>query len=517
MEDFKVDKFNEYAVVDLGSNSFYMVIVRIIDGAMQIIYKNKKNIHLATGLNANNQLNESSIIRGVQCLELFAERLKGFPAEHVRVIATHTLRVAKNKHQFLMAAAKVFPFPIEIISGQEEARLIYLGAMTTESTSSTDTKFVVDIGGGSTEIAIGKGNDLKPLLVASRPMGCVTYAKQFFHDQKIDFDSFQRARLAAEQQIESMIHIIKKQKITVAFGSSGTIKAIYRILLDIGVCDGIITPKRLDDLIRYILEFKSCQDINYPSLSNERKSIFVSGLAIFCGIFYALGLEALRFSPCALREGVLYELIDGPNFRDIRQNTAQLLSDHYNVDQRHAKQVVKTAKFLFSQWQQQTQIVIPPNLESILYWAAQLHEVGLKINFTSIHKHSSYILKNSNLPGFNEEQQLLLATLVRYHRKSINIDEIPYFSLFEYKHIISAMQMLRLSILINNQRNTDLNLDAFKLKLSKNSPTQITLEVNQDFVEKNKLILLDLEQEQKYWKPIDDWQLSIKICRYKIN
>ncbi|OCG48068.1 hypothetical protein A9G35_02225 [Gilliamella sp. Choc5-1] len=504
-------KFNEYAVVDLGSNSFHMVIARVINGAIQVIYKNKKNIHLATGLNVNNELSESSIMRGAQCLALFAERLNGFPPEHVRVVATHTLRVAKNKQKFLMATAKVFPFPIEIISGQEEARLVYLGTMTAESTFSTDTKFVIDIGGGSTEIAIGKGNDLKPLIVASRPMGCVTYTKQFFHDQKINAASFQRAKLAAEQQIEGMVNTIKKLNVTVAFGTSGTIKSIYQILLDLGVYDGIITPKRLDDLIGYILEFESFHDINYPSLSQERKNVFVSGLAIFSGIFNALGLKTLQFSPCALREGVFYELIGGPNCQDIRQNTAQSLSEHYNIDQRHAKQVVKTAKYFFSQWQQQASISIPPNTESILYWAALLHEVGLTINFSSIHKHSSYILKNSNLPGFNEEQQLLLSTLVRYHRKSINIDAIPYFSLFEYKHIISLMQILRLSILINNQRNSEIDLQAFQLKLLKNKLTKVTLEINQEFVENNKLILLDLKQEKKYWKEIKDWKLSIEL------
>lgn len=506
-----MNKYNEYAVLDLGSNSFHMVIARCINGATQIIYKNKQNIHLATGLNADYELSESSIKRGIDCLALFAERLNGFPPENVRIVATHALRVAKNRHQFLTEAIKVLPYPIEIISGQEEARLIYLGTMTMEPTSSSDTKFVMDIGGGSTEIAIGRGNDLKPIIVGSRPMGCVTYTKQFFPDQHIDKISFQRAKLAAEQQIEFMINMIKKQNITVAFGTSGTIKSIHNILLDLGVSDGIITPKRLNDLINYILAFKSFQDIDYPSLSKERKNVFVSGLAIFAGVFNALNLEALQYSPSALREGVLYELIDGPNYGDIRQNTAESLSQHYNIDERHAKQVVKTTKYLFSQWKEQASIIIHPNLESILYWAAQLHEVGLKINFSSIHKHSSYILQNSNLPGFNEEQQLLLSSLVRYHRKSINTDELPYFSLFEYNHIIPLLQILRLSILFNNQRNSNLDLNAFRLKSAKNKLPQITLEVSKKFVENNKLILLDLEQEQKYWKAVKGWKLSIEI------
>jgi exopolyphosphatase / guanosine-5'-triphosphate,3'-diphosphate pyrophosphatase len=506
-----MNKFNEYAVVDLGSNSFHMIIVRNINGATQIIYKNKKNIHLATGLNEKNELSESSIMRGIECLALFAERLNGFPPENVRVVGTYTLRVAKNRHKFLMAAAKVFPFPVEIISGQEEARLVYLGTMTSEPTSSTDTKFVIDIGGGSTEIAVGKGHDLKPLIVTSHSMGCVTYTKRFFPEKKIDAISFQRAKLAAEQQIENIINTIKKQNITVSFGTSGTVKSICNILLDLGVNDSIITPKRLDDLISYILEFKSFQDIKYPSLSEDRKNVFVSGLAIFAGVFNALGLKELQFSPCALREGVLYELIDGQNYPDIRQNTAESLAQHYNIDQHHAQQVVKTTNYFFLQWQKQVSICISENLETILYWAAQLHEVGLKINFSSVHKHSSYILKNSNLPGFNEEQQLLLSTLVRYHRKSVNINDFPYFSLFEYKHIISMLQILRLSILINNQRSTDLDLSAFHLKITKNKLWEITLNISQKFVENNKLILLDLEQEKKYWELVNDWKLSIRI------
>ncbi len=505
-----MNKFNEYAVVDLGSNSFHMVIVRNIDGARQIIYKNKKNIHLATGLNEYNELSESSIQRGIECLALFAERLNGFPPENVRIVATYTLRIATNRHKFLNEAAKVLPYPIEIISGQEEARLIYLGTMTAESTNENDTKFVIDIGGGSTEIAIGKGNNLKPILVASRPMGCVTYTKHYFPQKKIDKDSFLQAKLAAEQQVENLINIIKKQNITAAFGTSGTIKSIYNILLDLGVNDGIITPKRLEDLISYVLEFNDFHAIDYPSLSDERKNVFVSGLAIFSGVFNALGLQQLQFSPCALREGVLYELIDGPNYRDIRETTAESLSQHYNIDERHAKQVVKTAEYFFSQWKDQTSMMVPHSVESILYWSAQLHEVGLKINYSSIHKHSSYILKNSNLPGFNEEQQLLLSTLVRYHRKSINIEEFPYFSLFEFKHIMAMLQILRLSILINNQRNTVLDLNAFQLILSKEKSTKVTLAINKQFVENNRLILLDLEQEKKYWKAVNDWKLSIE-------
>ncbi|MDF7669791.1 exopolyphosphatase [Orbaceae bacterium ESL0721] len=502
-----MNDFNEYAVIDLGSNSFHMMIARRVNGAIQIIYKNKQNIHLATGLNSKKELSDSSIKRGIDCLTLFAERLKGIPRKKVRIIATHTLRVAKNRSDFINAASKVLPYPIEVISGQEEARLIYLGMITSESTLTSDCKLIIDIGGGSTEIAVGRG--FKPVIVESRPMGCITYAKQFFPDKKITHKAFYRAKLAAEQQMEALVGIIQKEHISVAFGTSGTIKSIYKILLDLGVSDGIITRKRLDDLVSYVLEFKNFNDIDYPSLSEQRKPFFVSGLAIFYGLFNVLGLKELHYCSSALREGTLYELIAGNDDRDIRENTAQSLAKQYSVDQKHADQVVKTAQHFFNQWSAQAPIKISKNLESILYLAAQLHEVGLNINFTSIHKHSSYILQNSNLPGFNEEQQLLLATLVRYYRKSMNSLVFPNFTLFEYEYIFPLLQIIRLATLINNKRTLDIDLNAFQLKIANDKYTKIVIEIDHRFIEKNRLILLDLEQEQQYWQATKKWELII--------
>ncbi len=504
-----MNKFSEYAVIDLGSNSFHMVIARYVNGAIQVIYRYKQNVRLAMGLNEEFELSQTSIEKGIHCLSLFAERLKGFPVKHVRVIATHTLRVAKNKHQFIQAAKQVFPYPIEIISGQEEARLIYLGMITAESTKESDVKFVIDIGGGSTEIAIGTG--FKPTFIESKPMGSITYTSKFFPQNKIDKIKFNSAKLAAQQQIENIVEAVKRQNISVAFGTSGTIKNIHTILLDLGVTDGIITAKRLKDLTSYILEFKHFDEIDYPSLSEDRKLVFVSGLAIFCGVFDALGLQELRYSPNALREGVLYELIDGHNHFNIRQNTAESLSIQYNIDEQHANRVVRTTQYFFEQWRQQASTVISSDLESILYWAAQLHEVGLNINFSSIHKHSSYILQNSNLPGFNQEQQLLLATLVHYHRKSINLTHFPYFSLFEYASICPLLQILRLAVLINNQRTENLDLKAFHLYLDNPKSSTVILDIAPHFVENNRLILLDLQQEQTYWKSVNHWQLIIKV------
>lgn len=502
---------NEYAIVDLGSNSFHMVIVKKINDALQVVYKNKQNVHLATGLNSEYQLSQSSIDRGVACLAMFAERLVNIPVCNIKVVGTYSLRVAKNRYQFLTQAAKVFPYPIEIVSGQEEARLIYMGMINNESVSKSDIKFVIDIGGGSTEIAIG--TELTPTLVESRPMGCVTYAKQFFPDEKITQHAFEKARLSAEQQVEKIINIVKSKNISIAFGASGTIKSIYNILLDIGVTDGIITPQRLEDLVSYIFEFERFEDIDYPSLSAERKHVFVSGLAIFYGVFKAFNLKELHYTQSALREGVLFELTRVNELhQDIRQKTINDLSKRYAVDEQHANNVVKTALHLFQQWQDASAITLEPIFKSMLCWSASLHEIGLGINFSSIHKHSAYIIQNSNMPGFNEEQQLLLSTLVKYHRKNLKLESIPAnFSLFEKKQIYPLLQILRLAVLIHNQRSDNLNSSAFKLAIVDNDPYHIELTIDREFAKQNQLILLDLEQEQQYWQQNKLWSLIIKI------
>lgn len=501
-------EFNEYAVVDLGSNSFHMIIAKKIENSLQTIYKNKQHVQLATGLNQQYQLNDKSIQRAILCLALFAERLKNFPPSHVRVIGTYTLRVARNRYQFLREAAKVFPFPIEVISGQEEARLIYLGAINSESAKQSDVKFIIDVGGGSTEIAIGTNHI--PSFVESRPMGCVTYAKQFFPHQIIDKDSFERAKLAAEQQVEKLVAIVKGKNVSIAFGSSGTIKCIYNILLDLGVSDGIITPKRLDDLVAYCLEFKTFEEIDYPSLSKDRKQIFISGLAIFYGVFNAFGLQELHYTHSALREGVLYEMTDqNQGNQDICQKTVNFLIKCYNIDVAHANKTVDIAKWLFLQWQASSNIIVDDKLESLLYDSAWLHEIGLSINFSNIQKHSAYILKNCNMPGFNEEQQFLISTLVRHHRKAFKVEHIPNFSLFEQKQVIGLLQILRLAVLINNQRCATLNEKVFKLRVTENNSCHIILIIDKNFAQHNQLILLDLEQEQTYWQQNKHWQLTI--------
>ncbi|MDN6632506.1 MAG: exopolyphosphatase, partial [Enterobacterales bacterium] len=423
------NKPQEIAAIDLGSNSFHMVIARIVNGALQVLGRLKQRVHLADGLDSNNMLSEEAMERGIACLALFAERLQGFPEENVCIVGTHSLRQAANAEEFLKRAAKVIPYPIEIISGHEEARLIFMGVAHTQPEKGR--KLVIDIGGGSTEMVIGE--DFDPLLVESRRMGCVSFARQFFPNGEISKDNFQRARLAAAQKLENMAWQYRIQGWQSALGASGSIKAAHEVLIALGEKDGLITPERLELLRNEVLKYKRFSELALPGLSEDRQAVFVPGLSILCGVFDALAIKQLRLSDGALREGVLYEMEGRFRHQDIRSRTARSLAEHYNIDHEQAYRVLSTVQQLYAQWMAQNSKLVHPQLEALLNWAAMLHEVGLSINHSGMHRHSAYILQNTNLPGFNQEQQLLLATLVRFHRKGVKLDELPRLTLFKKK------------------------------------------------------------------------------------
>ncbi|WON75814.1 exopolyphosphatase [Serratia sp. UGAL515B_01] len=493
----------EIAAIDLGSNSFHMVIARIVNGALQVLSRLKQRVHLADGLDSNNVLSEEAMERGLACLTLFAERLQGFPAANVTIVGTHTLRQAVNAEVFLKRAAKVIPYPIEIIAGQEEARLIFMGVEHTQPEKGR--KLVIDIGGGSTELVIGE--DFEPLLAESRRMGCVSFAQQFFPTGEINKTNFKRARLAAAQKLETLAWQYRIQGWQYALGASGTIKATYEVLVAIGEKDGLITLDRLEMLVEQVLQFKNFSAISLPGLSEERQSVFVSGLAILCGVFDALAIRDLRLSDGALREGVLYEMEGRFRHQDIRSRTAISLAEHYNIDREQAKRVLQTTELLYAQWMAQNTKLVQPQLAALLRWAAMLHEVGLSINHSGMHRHSAYILQNTNLPGFNQEQQTLLATLVRFHRKAIKLEELPRLNLFKKKHYLPLIQLLRLSTLLNNQRQATTTPETLRLNTDDN---HWTLRFPAGYLTQNNLVQLDLEQEQANWNDVVGWKLIIE-------
>ncbi|OLQ75869.1 exopolyphosphatase [Photobacterium proteolyticum] len=489
----------EIAAIDIGSNSFHMVVARVIGQSLQIISRHKQRVQLASGLDEHHNLNQAAIQRGLNCLAMFAERLQGFEPENVRIAATYTLRQAQNVHVFLKRAESIIPYPIEIIPGTEEARLIYLGVAHTQPEKGR--KLVIDIGGGSTELVIGE--DFNTHLLYSKHMGCVSYNQHYFAKGKISAKNMATAKLAAQQKMESIANQYRNKGWQYAVGSSGTIKAIREVLIGQGYNDGIITGKRLGQLTDKILSVKNADELDLPGLSDDRKPVFAAGVAILDAVFSSLKIDEMRFSDGALREGLLYEMEDRFRHSDIRTRTADAMATQYNVDMAQAKRVKDTAEYLYNQIEPQPGLT-KSELLTLLGWGALLHEAGLSISYPGFHRHSAYLLRFSTMPGFNLEQQTVLATLVRFQRKSLKLEEMPELSIYKRKHLYPLIRTLRLAVALNGQRNEE-PLPDIMVEANKES-WQLTLP--EDWEASNKLLAADLRQEQEYWSKAG-WQLAI--------
>ncbi|WP_417884295.1 exopolyphosphatase [Vibrio rumoiensis] len=500
------------AAIDLGSNSFHMVVAKVTDHDLQIVSRHKQRVRLADGLDEHMNLDNSAIQRGLDCLAMFAERIQDFDADNVRIAATHTLRQANNAHIFLSRARHVLPFPIEVIAGEEEARLIYLGVAHTQP--EWEKKFVVDIGGGSTEMIIGSG--FEPQLLNSKQLGCVSYTNKFFNNGKLSKKNFSKAILAAEQKLEALSKPYKKLGWDAVLGSSGTIKAIREVLIGMGHEDGIITLDRLQQLVEELCKLDQIDDIKLENLTDERKPVFAAGVAILLAIFESFSIKQMYFSDGALREGLMYEMEARFQRSDIRMRTAENLADKHQVDVSHAKNVRRQAERFLKQVGPTLEIKSKSELGSLLTWGALLHEVGLSISYKGFHRHSAYILQHTNMPGFNQEQQQVLAALVRFQRKALKLHEMPELTIYKKKQVLPLIAILRLAIVVNGQRKEENELPKLTLSVVENTLNsedenmcqewKLTCE-DKSWLETNRLLQADLETEQQYWKNAG-WHLS---------
>lgn len=478
----------EIAIIDLGSNSFHMIIARIVNNSIQILSRLKQKVQLAQGLNQERILDQAAIDRGTHCLALFAERLQGFPPENVKVIGTYTLRRALNNQQFLEQAKTVFPYPINIISGEQEARLIYSGVSHTQP--ETGRKLVIDIGGGSTELVIG--DNFIPLLAESCNMGCVSFAKRFFTKGEISHQRFMQAqRLASEKlaQLKSAYCQLGWQHV---LGSSGTIKTVSQVLVSNGAKDGLITTKRLHNLIKQTLSVTHFNQLNLKGLNKNRVDVFVPGLAILTAIFECFQIKSMRYSSGALREGVIYNFDQRFEIQDIRQRTINGLISQFNLDTTQSERVQHSLQQLTQSFQQWQQAKTSKEIQQLLSYAAQTYEVGLIINHENLQLHSAYILQNISLAGFDTEQQKLLSTLARYHLKTFKLEEIPNFNRYAEQDILTAIILFRLAILFNTSRQATKPCEKLNLKIT-NTHWELTLPV--DYLVNNPLIKQNLDNE----------------------
>ncbi|WP_238388241.1 Ppx/GppA phosphatase family protein [Sinimarinibacterium sp. NLF-5-8] len=439
------------AVADLGSNSFHLMVARVSGDDIQVIDRLREPIRLAAGLDSERHLQPAVAERALQCLQRFGQRIQEIPAQHVRAVGTNTLRKLRNGQDFMSQAEAALGHPIEIISGIEEARLVYGGI--THGMSTEPRRLVVDIGGGSTELIIGRGAE--PRLMESVSLGCVTHTQRFFADGIINANRFYRARTAAGVELEFLQRQYRKAGWDLAVGSSGSIRGVWRVIVAQGWSKQLITREALDQTIELLLSRRHISEIDFEDLREDRRPIFAGGLAVLAGIFDTLHIESMEASERNLREGLIYDLLGRLQLGggDVRSQSVRAMARRYGVDPRHAEDMARTALAIFDQVADPWSLV--PLWRQLLYWAVQLHEVGLTITHNGYHKHGDYILRHSDLQGFSQTEQKLLATLVRLHRGRFALDVLNELPVAWVEPIKRMAMILRLSYLLHRSRAPD--------------------------------------------------------------
>jgi exopolyphosphatase / guanosine-5'-triphosphate,3'-diphosphate pyrophosphatase len=480
-------KYESLAAVDLGSNSFHLQVGRVVDEQIYPLDSLREPVRLGAGLGKDKYLNSETQGRALEALARFGERLRGFAPEAVRAVGTNTLRVAKNANQFLAQAEAVLGFPIEVIFGREEARLIYVG-VSHSLPPSLDRRLVVDIGGGSTEFIIGTGFEAE--LVESLPMGCVSYSLRYFPDGRIDRSAMKKAQLAASNEIQRIVVEYRATGWRQAVASSGTAKSIASVLAINGWCEQGISALGLEKLRNQLLKAGHIANLNIGGVRTDRLAILPGGVALMSAIFEALELHFLEVSEAALRQGVLYDLLGRFQHHDMRELTVQQFGRRYHIDAMQAERVYGLALALYDALSAESN----EHDRQLLTWAARLHEIGLSIAHTGSHKHAAYILSNADMPGFSQHEQERLARIVLAHRGKLSkLQDLP-----ARNDDWALIFCLRIAALIHRSR-TEIPLP--RIDCSEN-PEGFVLLLPAEWLEAHPLTAAALEAEIEDWESI---------------
>ncbi|MDE2088959.1 MAG: exopolyphosphatase [Gammaproteobacteria bacterium] len=478
------------AAVDLGSNSFHMLVARVADGELHIVDRMREVVRLAAGLDARQRLTRKARRRALECLARFGQRLRGLPAGSVRAVGTNTLRQARNAGEFLTESQRVLGHPIDVISGREEARLIYLG-VSHSLADDGGRRLVIDIGGGSTEFIIGERFDAQHM--ESLFMGCVGMSRQYFPDGALTRGNLERAVLAARLELQNIEAYYRRIGWQTAIGSSGTLLSIAEVVRAQRWSDHGITLEALHRLRKALIEAGSIKRLALNGLRAERAPIFPGGVAILLAAFEALGIERMTLSSGALREGLLYDLLGRIRHEDVRERTIAALTSRYQIDGVQAARVERTALACLAQtaaaWKLQDEAH-----RNALNWAARLHEIGLAIAHNQYHKHGAYLLANADLPGFTRQEQRLLAALVRGHRRKFPeavFKELPDYQVEPARRLCV---LLRLAVLLHRIRR-----DAAQPPLTLTATGKgLRLRFPSGWLARHPLTRADLAQEAEY-------------------
>ncbi len=485
--DSDLPAFSTVAAVDLGSNSFHMIVARVDEAQLHVVDRMRERVRMADGLNERRELTEESMARALACLERFGQRVRELPVGAVRAAGTNTLRQAKNGAEFLEQAQRALGHPVEIISGREEARLIYLGVAQSVP-DAAGRRLVVDIGGGSTECIIGERFDA--ISTESLYMGSVSFTKQFFSDGALDKERFRRAEIAARLELQSLRRHYQSLGWQACYGSSGTVLSVAKLLRDNGWSTRGVTRKGMKKLRNALCEAGHVNKLTLPGLDPERAPVLAGGLAILNAVFKSLRIDDMSPSTGALREGLLYDLLGRIRHEDVRDRTIRWLGEHHSVDFEQATRVEQAALFALGEvveaWSLQRE-----EARHYLSWASRLHEIGLEISHAGYHKHSAYIVENADMPGFSKTEQQLLAVVIRCHRRKILREHFAKLPPGRVETALRLSVLFRLACCLNRSRSSR-PLPDFTISAKKNV---LSVSFAQDWLDDNPLTLADLRED----------------------
>ncbi len=479
---------SQLAAVDLGSNSFHLLIARIEHGEMRPVEALAEKVQLGAGLE-DDILSEEAIQRGLDCLSRFAQLLGSIETERIRVVGTNALRQARNRVDFTVPASRILGTRVDVVYGREEARLVYLGVAHALA-DDAQSRLVIDIGGGSTEFIIGER--FEPRLLESLQMGCVSYANACFDDGRLTKKRYRNAYDLACHQAVRIRHQFHSKHWAECVGSSGTLQAIETILLENGLGSGGIDRAGLAKLEKRLLKFKHFDDIRLDGLVSARRGVIVPGVAIASALFDVLGIEHMRTSKGALREGVIYDLMGRLSHEDVRERTISALMQRYAVDVDIAEIVEKRARTFFTATRMPWQLT--QHDWELLHWTARAHEIGMAISHKHFNRHSAYLLLNADLPGFSQDEQEQMAVLALGHRGKLQADILAQWGPKDQARLLYLLAIMRLAACFKYVERLE-QLPDFSICAADQS---LQLEFPDGWLDQHPLTAQDLTVEQSY-------------------
>ncbi len=473
-----------------------MVVGELRHGQLAIIDRIKETVRLSEGLAKHDSLMPAAKSRALECLSRFGQRLRDMHASSVRTAGTSALRRARDSAEFVRDAEQALGHPIEVISGIEEARLIFRGA-TERLPPNEGLRLVFDIGGDSTELILGEGK--APRALESLPLGCVSLTERFFEGGVIDRQRFDTARLAVRLDLRPVKAFFRDSTELEAIGTSGTIIATELVARQTELIESNdLTPAVVEQLIDRVLDFDNLSELSLPGLSESRAQVWPGGLAILIELLQVLRVERLKVSDGALREGLLYDHIGRLHHEDARETTVDALARRFNTDHAQGARVAHTAARLLEQSKEAWQL--ESALESkLLQWGARLHEIGLDISHEGFQQHGAYIAENADLPGFPRSEQAVLAYIIASQRGPIDLQLLEKLPSTWRKTAMRISIIHRLAVLLNRSRSTS-ELPRMQFEVSGN---KIELTFPDEWLAVNPLTVADLNREQEYLRDVD--------------